>query len=131
MHRHTLKFKKLAVIPYSSEEDFWNANNRLLCVKYLVLKAGHGFLIFLTNYKRLKNNILKQINFAHPGTTELYESLLEMKFPLILQQVTGIKPFWKWEVWGKLFLSMALACCECMLAFQRARSQTNTLSTSV
>lgn len=30
----------------------------------------------------LKNNILEQINFAHPGITELYESLLEMKFLL-------------------------------------------------
>ena len=28
----------------------------------------------------MKNNILEQINFAHPGITELYERLLEMKF---------------------------------------------------
>lgn len=38
----------------------------------------------------MKNNILEQINFAHPGITELYESLLEMKFSLSFNRLQSL-----------------------------------------
>lgn len=74
----------------------------------------------------MKNNILEQINFAHPGITELYESLLEMKFPLSFNRLQSLNHSGSEKSKENNFSLVA----ECTLAFQRARSQINTLNTS-
>ena len=44
MHRYTMEFKQLSVIPSQVKMTFWYANNYLLLVKYLLfLKLGITF----------------------------------------------------------------------------------------